>query len=433
MTSKIKTDYNTNNVDFWINFHKTHLKNACKSLGLPEEALSWNQYQQYCFNTVFTEGNAPKENLFGAMIKALGGFQSIKANFTKVRVYPEQLVIKAHAKKEYKIANQEALYQLRLKTFEDVLSKVGPLNPTYKLPPRAKFLERNQHLIISDTHFGSDLKPEVGVRKYGIEEEARSLARIVVETVEHKVQYRKNTKIWTNLNGDIIQGNIHDPLNYDDISKQMVRAINILSQGIEILGANFPEVEINCASGNHDRNGSRHPDRAMQGKHNSWSFVIYHALKNRFAKHQNIKFNIPLTPFFTYKSFDAWYYGTHGDTMFPVPNPNGNINVKALENSVNSLNSRMNSPKYNVVFFGHVHSGMLLHLSNGTTLITNPPLVPTDEYGMSLNINPDSPTGQWLIESVPGHPVGDTRFVRVTEHDRQNPELSKVIDCRYWR
>jgi hypothetical protein len=365
-------------------------------------------------------------------MKQCGGFAALKAS-AGVRIQPKALIIKSKAKAERKVAQKKAMEELRVATMEEVLAKISPINPTYTLPKREKYLERHQHLILSDLHFGSDLNPLVGVRKYGIVEEARSFAKIVVETVEHKTQYRKNTKIWANLNGDIIQGDIHDPANYDDLSKQVVRAINVLSQGIEILGSNFPEVELNCVGGNHDRNSRRHPDRAMQAKHDSWAFVIYHALKNRFAKHQNIKFNIPLTPFVTYKSFDSWYYGTHGDTQFHLPNPSGTVNVKALENEINSLNSRINSPKYSVVYFGHVHSGMLLHLSNGTTLITNPPLVPTDEYGSSLNINPDSPTGQWLIESVPGHAVGDTRFVRVTEADRQNPELSKVIDHRYWK
>ena len=75
----------------------------------------------------------------------------------------------------------------------------------------------------------------------------------------------------------------------------------------------------------------------------------------------------------------------------------------------------------------HIHTAMKLTLKNGTTLITNPPLIPTDQYALSLNLDPDAPTGQQLFESVEGHPCGDLRTLWITEADRQNQSLDSII------
>lgn len=406
-----------------VKLYQGWMKTASSELKIDPSLLSWNQFQAYVYDW---QG---KSQEFVTTIKRLGGFTNIKDAAFTPKISPEKLVVHAKAKDSRQLATAVAHEDNRFNKLKEYMTKVfsKPLVLPSKMPARTKFLERHQHLLLSDLHFGSDLDPSVGLRKYGIEEEARSLARIVVETVEHKTQYRKNTKLWVNVNGDIIQGKLHDRESADDLSRQQCRAIDILSQAIALLANNFPEVEVNFATGNHDRITSRHHDRATSSKNDSNAQVIYFAITKILQGFKNVKFNLDLKPYITYKSFNANYYGTHGDTHIRLPNPNGLINVNNLENQINRLNARVSGAKYNLVFCGHVHSGMLLHLTNGVVLVTNPPLMPTDEFGLSLNIDPDAPTGQWLWESVSGHPMGDSRFLKVTEADRNDSSLDKVI------
>jgi hypothetical protein len=419
----------------FIEWVTTGLYDCSKVLNKDPSEVSWNEFQKFVFQTTEFRSKQDKihySKVMPAVIKKMGGFANIKDAHFKPKVEPKSLVVKATAKAKRAQAKAVATDDLFFKTVEEIVSKVKPGSVDFKLPARDKFLERHQHLLISDTHFGSDLSPEVGCRKYGPEEEARSFGKIIIETAEYKRQYRKNTKLWVNLNGDIIQGEVHDPSNYEYISKQCTRAINVLQHGLELLAHEYPEIEVNCAIGNHDRLAARHgTNRAMQGKDDSWAYIIYFSLKKYFSKYPNVKFNLNRLPWITYDSFGSHFYGTHGDTHIQLPYPSSNINVTNIQTQINKLNARVNGPRYSVVFAGHVHVGMMLYLQNGVILITNPPLIPTDEYGLSLNVDPDAPTGQWLWESVEGFPVGDSRFLRITEADRQNPELDKIIPVDY--
>lgn len=416
------------NKDSFLKFIKESMKEAASSTGTTPENLTWHVYQKWVNENKDLKTVVPPGMNFAQTIGQFGGYTALKGFCFKPAIEPAALVIKATAKAAKQDATIEANKTLLLESIESILGSIKPAPAPSKLPERAKYLERTQHLLVSDTHFGSNLTPDCGARQYGAVEEARSFAKIVVETAEHKPQYRKETGLIVNINGDVIQGEIHDPRNYEEVSKQCARAINVLATGIDLLAHQYPQVTINAVSGNHDRYAARHgSERAMQAKDDSHAYVVYYAIKKYFSKYPNVKMNIPGSSVITYNSLGSWYYGTHGDTHIHLPNPSGVVNTKDLENQINKLNARINGPKYNVVFCGHIHTGMLLHLSNGVVLITNPPLIPTDEYGLSLNIDPDSPTGQWLWESVEGHPVGDARFLRVTEADRQDSRLDKII------
>lgn len=283
------------------------------------------------------------------------------------------------------------------------------------------------HLVISDTHFGSDLKSETGVKIYGAEQESRSMARLALGVIDYKVHYRNNTKLFINILGDIIQGKIHEPDSSAKIAEQINRAIHNLGRFVHVLAGHFPEIQVNCATGNHDRIPYVHKDRAASDKYNSYASVVYFALSQQFRDVPHVTFNIPKTPFVTYESFGYNYWCTHGDNQIKIPNPMGSIKVSELENEINKINARASTPRYSVFVVGHIHTGMKISLKNGTTLITNPALTPTDQYALSLNIDPDAPTGQQLWESVPDFACGDSRTLWVTEEDRQNQSLDSII------
>ena len=61
---------------------------------------------------------------------------------------------------------------------------------------------------------------------------------------------------------------------------------------------------------------------------------------------------------------------------------------------------------------GHVHTASITHLANGAVLMTNGCIVPPDAYANSIGIFSVT-CGQWMWESVPGHIVGDMRFITI--------------------
>jgi hypothetical protein len=396
---------------------------ASEVFGNDPKELQWNDFQKFA-----KDSNISFD--YRQMIKQLGGFANVKTVLFGPAVYAEALKVKAAAKKIKKQTTDQKIAEIISDKLTSTVDSVfgGGTYSLPKLPKREKFLERHQHLMISDTHFGSDLDPDTGIRKYGAEEESRSMARIVTGTLDFKTNYRKNTKLYVNILGDIIQGKIHDVESSAKAAVQMCRAIYVLGRSLHILASEFPEIEVNCATGNHDRIPYTHPDRATSDKYNSYSTVIYYAVKQQLRHIPNIKFNITKAPFYSYTSFNEGYWCTHGDNQIKVPNPMGVINVSNLENEINKINARKNVEKYSVFMVGHIHTAMKIAMKNGTTLITNPPLIPTDGYALSLNIDPDAPTGQQLFESVEGYPCGDLRTLWVTEEDRKNQSLDKIIE-----
>ena len=400
---------------------------AAKHYKIPAATLGWNEFQRFLkekYDTV-DWSNISK------VVAEVGGWRNLRTVHFGEALSEEAVKVKGLAAKIRKSTKVEVTREIFKKSTDAAINKTfgGPdfFYTLPKLPKRETVLERHQHLIISDTHFGSDLDPETGVRAYGAVEESRSMAKVVTGTLDFKTNYRKNTKLYVNILGDIIQGKIHDAQSSADLAIQVCRAIYVLGKSLHILASEFPEVEVNCATGNHDRDPSVHPDRATTDKYNSFATPIYYAVKQQLAHLPNVKFNISKAPFFGYESFGENYWCTHGDNQIKAPSPMSAINVGSLENEINKINSRLNTPKYSVFMIGHIHTAMKLTLKNGTTLITNPPLIPTDQYALSLNLDPDAPTGQQLFESVEGHPCGDLRTLWITEADRQNQSLDSII------
>lgn len=400
------------------------IQRVASNLKQDPKILSWNDFH----SLVKEDPDLDLKNVVSS-VGSLGGWKNVKTVCFGEEVSKTGLLVRRQAskiRKDTKSTVEKSIVNDSIK--KHIFDVFG--NGKYslsKLPKKASELERHQHLIISDTHFGSNLDPDTGIKAYGAAHESRSMARIVSGVLDFKTGYRKNTKLFLNIMGDIIQGKIHDPLSSDRISMQVCRAIYVLGKSISILASEFPEIEINVCTGNHDRDPNVHADRATTDKYDSYATIIYYSLKQQLSNLPNIKFNITKAPYFTYTSFNEHYWGTHGDNQIKVPNPSGAINISSLENEINKINARKNSPKYSVFMVGHIHTAMKISLKNGSTLITNPPLIPTDQYALSLNIDPDSPTGQQLFESVEGYPCGDLRTLWVTDDDRQNQSLDRII------
>ena len=340
-------------------------------------------------------------------------------------------IVKLKAKNSYLSKLETKLGQRELfeaSIIEAIKSLKVPKIQTFKIKKKVK-ISREVTLVLSDLHFGSDIKKEeAGSHNYGPNEEARRFAKVIKETIEYKTQYRKETKLNLLLLGDLIQGDLqHDPRDGAPLTEQICRAIHLLTQGLNQLINSFPEVTVYCNTGNHGRRVARHKGRAVHSKWDSYETVIAYALKQIFANVKNVKFNIPKTPYTTFEIFGQKVFATHGDTVLNPGYIGKAINTGSLEGQINKINATLkDADEYKVWIVGHIHVGSIVHLSNGSTLITNGALCPTDEFAVSIGLL-ESCSGQMLFESVKDYPVGDVRYIKVSSKEDDDQELEKII------
>lgn len=350
------------------------------------------------------------------------------AAFLQERAHQEQ--VGRGERRNHAVSTMMARERLFLQELEEMMKKVfkdkiSPIKNSFSGHNVAK--SRILNLVLSDIHFGASLDPREVPHAYGPEEEARSLAAVVKQTVEYKPQYRKETILYVHLLGDIIQGQLHDLRDGKPMAEQTAIALNMLSQAISYLSANFPKVVVYTTPGNHGRNKARHPERAVNEKWDSHEFAIYYALKIAFQNTPNVEINVSRRPYYTWDAFDQRGFATHGDTVLSPGYPGKTIDVSGVRKQINEFNSSQPKDKQCKLFVvGHVHVGSMVALPNGATFISNGCLIPPDAYATSIGIF-ETNCGQWVFESVKGHIVGDARFVVVNEDTRKDKSLDKII------
>lgn len=331
------------------------------------------------------------------------------------------------------VVNAYAREQLFLDQFKSILSDVfikKLATPALAKVKKTK-TQRILNLVISDTHYGSNLDSREVGHSYGAVEEARRTAAICEQAATYKPQYRGETELYLHLIGDLIQGQLHDPRDGAPLAEQVGACIRILTQAVRYLSVQFPKgVTVFCATGNHGRNSNRHKDRATNQKFDSIETMVYVAIREVAAYLPNVKVQIGYEPKYDFDVFGQVGFGTHGDTVLNVGYPSNSINIASITKQINAINNAriMKSDKpYSLFITGHVHIGSMTHLPGGVTVLTNGCLIPPDAYAQSIGLF-NTACGQWLWESVPGHIVGDSRFVVVNETHDKDKALDKIIE-----
>lgn len=407
-----------------------YILDAADALNIQPAQVEYNQLQRL----LKEEGDKwLVEN--ASTVRQLGGYTAIRdAAFPRGAdtVTVAALATKATAaqnRKELKQSSREEIFWKRFEQIGEKLfaNKITPTGFAKKVPPK-KGITRELNILLSDLHFGSDLDPRYVPLKYGSVEEARRLAHVVKQVCTYKLDHRSETRLRVHIAGDIIQGDLHDKRDGAIMAEQIARAIHLLEQAIAHFAAAFPEVVVDFATGNHDRRVERHSDRATYEKVDSHSTVIAYALKKCAKNLKNVKMDITRRAYLTYESFGAKCFGTHGDTVLNPGYPGNVINAKSLENQINRINATLpNADEFKLFFVGHVHVGTIIHMGNGAILITNGALIPSDQYSVSIGLFENS-CGQWMWESVPGHVVGDSRFITVNGGTDKDESLDKYIE-----
>jgi hypothetical protein len=362
---------------------------------------------------------------------------SAKPQKSPVKTLQHDLVTELEGKDVLKKAKKVAVREARDESFwrklEDVTSRVfkkAQIVPTgWATKPKAQKqgISRELNVLISDTHFGSDLDPRYVPHRFGTVEESRRLAQVVKKVCDVNRATRKETRLRVHLAGDIIQNQLHDQRDGDISAAQVARAIHLLAQAIAVFASEFPEVLVDCTTGNHGRNTGRHTERATYEKVDSLETMIYFAVKTAVKHLPNVTFEITRKPYVSYQSFGWRCFGTHGDTVLNPGWPSQNINTKSLEVQINRINASLpDAEEYKLFFVGHVHTGMVLNMGNGVTFITNGALIPSDQYSISIGLF-ENQCGQWMWESTPEELVSFSHFIRVGTDTDQDASLDRII------
>lgn len=408
------------------------IEECAKELGCTPQEVGWFEFREYIKHAY---GNNSAD-LTPRDLTRLGGFYAIRdAYFAPVPLpeSAEKTRIREHAQLNRRLGTSALKNQVLLERVEEFSSRVfaGRLEK-HHAPEAKSHSARAVVAVLSDLHIGSDLRSEeTGHLDFGVAEEARRLALIFKEICEYKIEHRDDQRLELLLLGDIIQGSLHDPRDGAVVAEQVCRAIHLLTQGIAHVAKSYSEVVVRCATGNHGRDKARHFGRATFQKFDSHETVIYYSLKAACQNLQNVRFEIPKTPYVAFDVFGKKFFASHGDTVLNPGNPGKSINIKSLEDQINRMNaSLVDLDEFSVVIVGHVHTASMTHLNNGAVMITNGALVPADNFAISIGIL-ESNCGQWLFEATAKYPVGDARLVKVDRGTDQDESLEKFI--RPWQ
>ncbi len=289
-------------------------------------------------------------------------------------------------------------------------------------------VQRILNVILSDLHFQSLFDPQEVPIPYGAVEESRRLGKVAVNVAEYKRDHRAETKLIVHLIGDIIENLLHDMREGATLTIQIAAAIDYIVQLIMFWASQFPEVLVMCTPGNHGRNTTRHRERAVAQKWDSLETIIYLSVKKAIeaAGLKNVSFDIGRKPYYVADLFGAKAFFTHGDTVLKVGYPGNKIDVSGLYHQICKWNSARNiDGPFKLFAVGHVHFGSLTNMPGEVVMITNGCLVPPGPHALSIG-SPDVSCGQWMFESTPKHPVGDSRFINVSGAEK-NAEYNRVI------
>jgi hypothetical protein len=365
--------------------------------------------------------------LSSEQVDRVGGFSLLKNTVFPKPVYMAQVLrLKDIRKKNTALSVKLGSRDIFIEELKAAISGFPAVKVrTYKPRKPKSRIKRALNLVISDLHIASDLDPEeVGVR-YGVVEEARFLAHIARTAIEYKAKYRDETELHVFLNGDIIANILHGASSADLLALQNCRAIWLLTQLIGILAQHFRKVVVHCTTGNHGRDIAIHAKRAVSQKFNSHETTIYYAVKTATRNLVNVSWDIPKTPWADAVILGHRMRSTHGDTHLNLGNPGTSLNIGTIEGKINKINASLNDKdEFEVFIVGHVHTPLVIRLSNGSFLVINGSAQPPDSYANTLDIV-ESRQVQVMFETTADHAVGDLRFIDMSasSHDRSLDSL----------
>lgn len=317
--------------------------------------------------------------------------------------------------------SREAMIWVADNYFRDKVEPTG-----YARFPRPETpAKRTVCVLLSDLHFGSELDSLDEPVSYRAIEEARRFEYVLRQVLDYKPQYREQTRLVILLNGDLIEGLLmHDLRSGSPLAEQKAIFWAYAAPFIAYCAQQYPEVLVVCQSGNHGRDKMRHPGRATARKWDGHEFEMYVALQRMCAPLKNVQWQIDFRAVSIVDLHGSTLGLTHADTEIKLGDPD----TKSTDNGriLDRINStRLYGVEFDVWAFGHYHKGR--YVARSPRVVWNAALVPPNGYARGAGYIGEA-CGQFLWESVEGHPVGDVRFIEVGRSQDEDERLGKLIE-----
>jgi predicted phosphodiesterase len=298
---------------------------------------------------------------------------------------------------------------------------------------KSGYPERMITLLWSDLHLGVDVDSrEVFNSSFNWKIACRRIAKLCEVASSWKLEHRDETVLQLVLNGDIIHGIVHlSESNIKELTEQIWGATAILSNALNFLRQHFSKINVLCLPGNHDRVTYRSGERAVSQRWNSHSHSVYMGLKIWFKDDPNVNFDIPMAGMGTYETPGGHLiFASHGDTEPATSNVGKNFDVSRTAQALLKMQAgNPFSKKVDVALFGHWHQPSMFMLQDGTMCIINGCLIGSDPFAQNAVGYFNSMPAQVMFESVPGHPVGDFRVVRLRDADK-DASLDEILNVQ---
>lgn len=294
--------------------------------------------------------------------------------------------------------------RLRLEVYEPGGRLPGEVAiPRWSIPPRGRVRKADRHratptLLLTDTHFGEVVDPGLIFRSnaYDTAIAERRLRYTIDKTGRVVRDYMGGVEvdgIVVALGGDIVSGTIHDELadtNDESPPETIVRFVPQIAAGLKALADEFGHVYAPAVSGNHDRL-ARKP-RAKKRAQGSWSWIIYHWLRQLVADDDRIEVDVATGPDILYTVYDTRYLLTHGDQFHGGSGIAGVMSPLALGNHRKGKRNQALGVPHDIMVMGHWHQTLYLpgvHVGGS--------MKGYDEYAFGLNLPPEPPRQSlWL-------------------------------------
>jgi hypothetical protein len=177
--------------------------------------------------------------------------------------------------------------------------------------------------LLSDLHVEEPVDPvAVAYRnEYNLEIAEKRLARffqsIAWEVEHHRASGKialRDLVLW--FGGDMMSGYIHPELVESNLlspTETMLWLIPRLVAGVRLLLDVIERIEIPCSYGNHGRTTDKR--RVSTGADNSYEFLMYSVLAERFADEPRVHFEITRSPHQYVQVYDWTLHFHHGDDV----------------------------------------------------------------------------------------------------------------------
>lgn len=260
-------------------------------------------------------------------------------------------------------------------------------------------------IMFSDFHMGEVVNPDevFGCNQYNIKIAKTRVQKLMENTINLLNKHLINPSGWPGivvcLNGDLINGDIHEELsitNDKPIMPIVLEAYSTLIWCLEQFIGYFKNVQVHCVCGNHSRTTKKPSYKNMAYTNYEW--LIYQLLNRHFESNPNITFEVADGPDIQFDIYNHKYRMTHGNqfrggTGFIgpyAPITRGELRKRAAAETYGM--------GYSTLLIGHFHQFMSL-----SRVIVNGSLVGYNEYAMGLNFPYEEPCqAMWITHPKNG-------------------------------